>query len=373
MSTIRRVLLQGLAGATAVVPAVLAQTPRVLARPQVELSDPFTNVSSIRELSDGRVIVVDNGDQAVYVVDFKAGTSSQVGRPGGGPSEYRIPGMLLPIVGDSTFLTDGGNRRLLVLSPDATAVGVLTDVWPQPNGEPGTRLPRAVDARGRGYYVARRVGAAPPTDGLSQPDSAPLMRASRGSAAEDLVGYVNMAPRRIATTTKDGKLATVNIIIPPYSAQDAWQVFADGAVAIVRVKDYRVDWLLPDGRRVAGQPIPFAPVRVTARDKAAFDSARGKAATASTSTPPQDWPEFKPPFPWNEVLSGVDGRVWVPRYASATETTTHYDVIDRRGVVTARVDVPDRGRIVGFGARSIYVVRKDADDLQYLRRFPIPD
>lgn len=370
MSTIRRVLLQGLAGATAIVPAVLAQTPRVLAKPQVELSDPFTNVSNVRELSDGRLIVVDNGDQAVYLVDFTAGTSSQVGRPGGGPSEYRVPGMLLPI-GDSTFLTDGGNRRLLVLSPDATPVAVLTDAWPQANGEPGTRLPRAVDARGRGYYIGRRGGPAPPTGELTQPDSASLMRSPRGSSAEELVGYIHMSPRRIATTTKDGKLATVNIIIPPYSAQDAWQVFADGAVAIVRVKDYRVDWLLPDGRHVAGQPIPFSPVRVTDRDKAAFDSARGRAATASTSSPPQDWPEFKPPFPWNEVVAGTDGRVWIPRYAPAGDRSTHYDVIDRRGVLAARVDVPDRGRIVGFGARSIYVVRKDADDLQYLRRFPL--
>jgi hypothetical protein len=59
----------------------------------------------------------------------------------------------------------------------------------------------------------------------------------------------------------------------------------------------------------------------------------------------------------------------VQRYAPAADTRTHYDVIDRRGVVVARVDVPNGGRIVGFGARSIYVVRKDADDLQYLQRF----
>jgi hypothetical protein len=46
-------------------------------------------------------------------------------------------------------------------------------------------------------------------------------------------------------------------------------------------------------------------------------------------------------------------------------------VIDRRGIVAARVDVPNGGNIVGFGARAIYVVRKDADDLQYLQRFPL--
>jgi hypothetical protein len=32
--------------------------------------------------------------------------------------------------------------------------------------------------------------------------------------------------------------------------------------------------------------------------------------------------------------------------------------------------MPNDGRIVGFGTRSIYVVRKGADDLQYLQQYP---
>jgi len=34
------------------------------------------------------------------------------------------------------------------------------------------------------------------------------------------------------------------------------------------------------------------------------------------------------------------------------------------------VDVPNDWRIGGFGTRSIYVVRKGADDLQYLQQYP---
>jgi len=368
MSTMRRSPLLGLAGALAFAPVVFAQATRVLDKPVVELSDPFTNVGSIRELSDGRVIVVDNGDRALYLVDFKAGTSTQIGRSGGGPKEYRVPGALLPVAGDSTLLTDGGNRRLLALGPDAQPAAVVTDAWPPANNEPGTRLPRAIDAQGRGYFVGRALGGKP-VEGLSAPDSASLLRSPRGSAQEDTVGYIHMAPRRISTSMKDGKIAAVNIVIPPYSAQDAWAVFSDGALAIVRVKDYRVEWRLPDGRRVAGQPIPFSPVRVTERDKARFDSAQGRVAGSSNPPPLRDWPDYKPPFSWSEVVAGTDGRLWVPRYAPASERATNYDVIDRRGVIVARAQVPNGGRVVGFGARSIYVVRKDADDLQYLQRF----
>jgi len=359
-----------------------AQAPRVLGTPQAELAEPFTNVGSVRELSDGRVLVVDNGDRALYAVDFKAGTSTQIGRPGSGPAEYRTPGLLLPAGGDTTLLTDAGNSRLLVLAPDAQPVTVLTDAWPLPNGGRGTRLPRAIDAKARGYFLssASALTAPPTTSGeIKSPDSLALVRASRGSTTEESLGYVHMAPRRISTTAKDGQLTSVNIMMAPFPAQDGWQAFADGAVAIVRVRDYRVDWVLPDGRRVAGSPIAFAPVRVTDLDKQqreASAGARGASGARPAGAPPNkapaiDWPELKPPFPSTAVFAGTDGRLWVQRHAPAQDTRTHYDVIDRRGAVVAKVDVPNGGRIVGFGAASVYVVRKDADDLQYLQRFPL--
>ena len=367
-----------------VVPSIIAastagQSPaRVLDKPQVELAEPFTNVAMIRELRDGRVLVVDNGDRALYVVDFAAGTSTQVGRPGSGPAEYRSPGVLLPMAGDSTFLTDPGNNRLLVISPDAKPVATLTEAWPLLDGQRGTRLPRAIDGKGRGYYIGSPVRV-PPTEGpIAQSDSVALYRTPRGATNVDSVGFVHLAPRKITTTTKDGKITGVEVMTPPFPAQDAWQVFADGAVGIVRVRDYRVEWVLPDGRRVVGEPIPFEPVKVTELDKQRLMStmrgARGRdggGGGVGASLPQLDWPEMKPPFSFSATLAGVDGRLWVQRYSPASDSRTHYDVIDRRGMIVARVDVPNAGRIVGFGARSIYVVRKDEDDLQYLQRFPL--
>jgi len=355
-----------------------AQAPRVLDKPEVELAEPFTNVGSVRELSDGRVIVVDNGDRAVYAVDFKAGTSTQISRPGSGPAEYRTPGLLLPVAGDTTLLADAGNSRLLVIGPDAEPVAVLADAWPLPNGRPGTRLPRGIDAKGRGYFQSATNFGPPPTTGgeIKSPDSLALVRAARGSATDEALGYVHLAPRRISTTAKGGQITAVEVRIPPFPAQDGWQAFADGAVAIARSPDYRVDWVLPDGRRVAGRSIPYTPVRVTERDKqlpAGGGTARGGAPGSAQPNKPLelDWPDLKPPFPSASVLAGTDGRLWVQRHVSAEDVRTHYDVVDRVGVVAAKIVVPNGGRIVGFGAKSIYVVRKDADDLQYLQRFPL--
>jgi hypothetical protein len=339
--------------------AATSQSARVLDKPQVEIAESFTNVGSVRELSDGRLIVADVGNRSVHVVDFKAKSVAPIGGNGAGPGEYRSPGILLPLSGDTTLLADAGNARLLAIAPNAKPAAALPDVWPLADGRPGTRLARGIDARGRGYFQGRASGMRAEAGGAVAADSAALVRSARGTTAEDTLGYINLSPRKLNMTSKDGKLQSVDIIIPPFPSQDGWVAFADGSVALVRTHNYRVDWVLADGKRVAGRSIPFTPVKVTDADK-------------NTRTgPPADWPDVKPPFAYAGVLAGADGNVWIPRYGPAEDTRSHYDVVDRRGVVVARVDVPNRGRIVGFGPKSIYVVRIDDDDLQYLQRFPL--
>lgn len=346
--------------AAVLIGAPAVQRPRVLDKPQVEIAEPFTNVGTVRELGDGRVIVLDVGNQSVHVVDFRARSVEQIGRSGSGPGEYKSPGLLLPLRGDTTLVADAGNARLLEIGPNAKPTRAVSDAWPQGDGRPGTRLPRGIDARGRGYLLGRAINPRP-ASGVVQADSAALVRSARGSTAEDTLGYIHLSPRKIDIKQSSGAIRSVSIVIPPFPSQDGWVAFPDGAVALVRTTNYRVDWVLPDGRRVAGQPIPFTPVKVTAID-------RKKRAD---NVPEPDWPEVKPPFAYTGVLAGADGNVWIPRYAPAEDARSHYDVVDRRGVVVARVDVPNRGKVVGFGPKSIYVVRVDDDDLQYLQRFPL--
>ncbi|HUQ84163.1 MAG TPA: hypothetical protein VM076_23635 [Gemmatimonadaceae bacterium] len=353
-----------------------AQRPRMLDKPQVELGEPFTNVVSVRELSDGRVVVIDQGDRALYVADFAAGTSTQIGRPGGGPAEYRSPQLLLAGGRDTTLLTDPGNNRILIIGPDAKPAGLLTGAFPMAEGQPGTRLPRAMDASGRGYFLSRAGNLNQTSSTMVRPDSVAIVRTARGSMKDDSLAFVQMAPRKITTTTKDGKLTGVNIVIAPFPAADAWQVFPDGAIAIVRAKGYRVDWVLPDGKHVTGKENPFTPVRVVDADKrppASGNAARSGGAAGAAPSPPLDleWPDFKPAFFPSNALAGTDGRIWIQRHVAATDARALYDVADRRGVIVEKVELPKGGRIVGFGAKSIYVVRLDADDLQYLQRYPL--
>ena len=49
-----------------------------------------------------------------------------------------------------------------------------------------------------------------------------------------------------------------------------------------------------------------------------------------------------------------------------------YDILDRTGRLSERVQLPPRSRIVGFGSGSIYLVRVDDVDLEHLYRVAMP-
>ncbi len=46
-------------------------------------------------------------------------------------------------------------------------------------------------------------------------------------------------------------------IAGPYSLSDGFAVTADGSVAIVRTREYRIDWVNRDGTRTVGPRMPY--------------------------------------------------------------------------------------------------------------------
>ena len=97
---------------------ISAQQPISLGKPDAEFSEPFTQIRTIRELSDGRVLVVDPRDRIVQLVDFKAGIATKVGRTGAGPGEYGLPDRIIALPGDSSAIFDPDNSRCLIITPD---------------------------------------------------------------------------------------------------------------------------------------------------------------------------------------------------------------------------------------------------------------
>ena len=98
-------------GATANMFAQAATVPvRTLSTPEAELQHPFTRISGLHELSDGRVIVVDAGEKLVALVNLTSRTVTRIGREGAGPGEYSAPNKLLAVRGDTTIVGDLAGR-----------------------------------------------------------------------------------------------------------------------------------------------------------------------------------------------------------------------------------------------------------------------
>jgi hypothetical protein len=161
--------------------------------------------------------------------------------------------------------------------------------------------------------------------------------------------------------------------VVPFIVGDQWAVDATGRIAILRWDDYRVDFVMPSGTVVRGQPIPFRRVRVSEAHKAEWrEEERARlAGSPAVVREPGRWPEFMPPFPTRPASFAPDGTLWVLRTGAAGANAL-YDLVDAGGRVVRHVTFAPRSRVIGFGARSVYVVRRDEDDLEYLERFAWP-
>ena len=383
-------------------PALAQNVPtRTLSKPDVEFSEPFTQIAGVRELKDGRLIVIDPRDKTVQVVDLKTGTATKLGREGSGPGEYGLPIRLLALANDTSAVVDMLNSRMLLINPDAKVGGFVDLNVPAPSGGGGRgmmmmggNIPTAADMKGRMYVQG------PPfrmtENGPVSSDSAAIIRWNRSTGKRDSIAWLKVPA---GSSQISGGRGNVQVRIgggPPFAGADAMSVAPDGRIAIVHHEPYSVEYINETGQRTRGQPIRYEKVRVTEghkqewRERArsstrmsmSVDNNGRRQATmgpAGNVPDPETWGgDFMPPFlsggPANTLSFSNDGYLWIQRTGPAGQPPT-FDVIDRAGNLVQKVVLPKKARLLGFGNGAVYIARLDEDDLQYLQkhRFSMPD
>ncbi|HEV8122822.1 MAG TPA: hypothetical protein VGP80_01135 [Gemmatimonadales bacterium] len=357
---------------------------RVLSSPTGRSADAFTSINSVRELSNGKVIVSDMMDKSVHLVDLAAGTSAPIGREGQGPGEYGFPGELFPLAGDTTLLVDRMNRRFLTLLPNGKTGASV----PFPAGN-GFSDARGIDAQGRIYFNGS-LFSMNFTPGEPTPDSIPLTRWDHRRNLVDTVTFLKVPSMNLNISGGSGNSRgrTIMFRAQPFAPEDAWSVAPDGRVGVARVLDYHIEWFSPARQRTAGPANKVAPVRVTDADKEALRKqmassprmmvAVGSGGTSTRSAgPPPDmpageepqYPEYKPAFPPRSVWMTPEGMLWVLRSRPANDLVPLIDVFDQRGNLVGQVKLPQDRRVIGFGKGVVYLAYTDSDDLQWLERY----
>lgn len=383
-------------------------------------------VSGLRALSDGRVLVNDATGRRVLLFDpalanftVVADTTSATANAYGG----RIAG-LIAYHGDSTLFVDPQSLSMLVLDP----AGKVARVMSVPNAQDAMSLASVLgtagfDSNGRLVYrgaprfemrsmAAMTAGGVPTIPEM--PDSAPIFRIDLATRKLDTLAYIKTPKIRMSVSQAENGRITMMSEINPLPVVDEWAVLSNGSVAIVRGRDYHVDWVNADGTRNSSPKIPFEWQRLTDEDKVAFiDSvkaarermgaaapmvmtpgganvaggpppgggeqrvmifggppgggdggARRGAAGPPGGTamappqmnfiPPSELPDYKPPFLAGFVRADADGNLWIrtiPTKPIAGGPV--YDVVNAKGELVERVQIPV-GRVVsGFGPGGV--------------------
>lgn len=409
---------------TAFAAPAAAQQPRALPAPDATFEEPFSSVSGLRELSNGRLLIADARDKVFALVDLAAQTSTPIGREGGGPGEYGLPMRLFAAPNDTSYLYDPLNQRYLLVTAEGKAVDqfrVELDGSPTPGDAPqrrpvgeaprgqarpaagpggpggarfGFSMPSGGDAQGRLYFESPAV--TPNEQGIPVPgDSAALTRWDRRTKAIDTLAWVRLAKANVQVSGSANNQRVMVGGSNPLAPRDAWVAFPDGRVAVVRAEPYRVDMIQPNGTTVRGQTIKYSPIKFTEADRKEEEALRNRArqnsmmvsmsvgpggtqrsaqmgpgANAPPLEPLTDWPAMKPAFRPGQgaALARHNGELWVRRTEPAGAKGTLYDVFNAQGALTHQVRVPEGWNVVGVGRGTVYTTKADEDDLLYLQR-----
>ena len=392
---------------------VAAQQPpvRPLGPVVSKTSERFVSpVLTLRALPGGRVLVNDIGSRRVLLLDSALATSAVVADTTSATSNAysgRMGG-LFAFKADSTLFVDPQSLSMLVID----GAGKVTRVMSVPRSEDafafaGMMGAPALDAGGRLVYRApprfRMMGGPPGAGGAppSPPDSAAIVRVDLSSRALDTVGFIKTPKMNmIVNRSEDGRVSMTSEI-NPLPVVDDWTVLSDGTIAIVRGRDYRVDFIDPDGTKRSSPKVPFEWVRMSDEQKVAFiDSVKAQrermmaearnnptAAAPGGMAPmaggqmvietrvagggggnpaprpagdqarmpqvqfvsPSELPDYRPPFFAGAARADAQGNFWIRTTTVKPGGGPVYDVVNRKGELIDRVQVPTNRQIAGFG------------------------
>ncbi|HEY9230122.1 MAG TPA: hypothetical protein VIP11_25950 [Gemmatimonadaceae bacterium] len=412
--------------------AALAQAAppiRLINAPDASTKPQFGLVTGVRQLPSGGVLVNDALKRQLTMFDATLANPTVVADSvSGGANSYGTrPGGLIPYHGDSTLFVDPAGLSMFVLDGKGAIARVASVPRSQDAGAFASGAPR-LDAKGRIVYRGgggpqRITASARPNNGAANngpviqmpepPDSAAVVRIDPVSRKLDTAAFIKIPKTKMNMTQTDGRMS-VSIEMNPLQVIDDWAVLSDGSVAVIRGRDYHIDWINADGSTTTTPKLPFDWQRLSDEDKVALiDSAKAAMERSRTTmaggpggaavmggagaergmvvfnamadgagqrtmvaggpggpggpqvqfVSPSELPDYRPPFAASAALGDADGNLWIRTTsvrAGAVNAGPIYDVISRKGEVIDRVQVPAGRSIVGFGQGGVvYMIARD--------------
>jgi hypothetical protein len=331
----------------------------------------FPQLSNVVELRDGRVAFADTKEKLFLRGDLRSGKLDTLGTrvdsitPSAPPEQYKFPGWVAHLAGDTLALVDFSAARTTLWSEGGKALGVLPIV-PVAGNAPVL----VYDTVGHGYKIDYQavLGGGEPGRSL-RPDSTPVLRITLKTGRVDTVANLTSPDYGDATFgTQVQEAAKV------FAPNDFFGVLPNGTAWVARGHQNRVDWRAPDGTWTLGKARDYPKLPVTQQDRdrvLAQVREHGKQFGM-----PQDlhveypFADTKPPFDF--ALGRPNGEVWLQRPRSEEDAPLTYDVFGGTGEWQREVAFPPGAALAGFGAKStIYGAIKGSDGQRTVGRYTL--
>jgi hypothetical protein len=281
-------------------------------------------------------------------------------------------------LGDSTFLVDLGNNRLLLLDGQGRAVRTI------PGERIGVLGVRGMSPDGAFYFAV--PGWAEGEAALPN-DSVRIVKWNPRTDAQATIAVIQ--GERMRSDIRE-PARTPRIPVVGYAAQDAW-VMAGAVLRIVRAGGYRIESRPPAGPPVVGPSYAYQTRPVSSADRLAFvrhfnesspTSGKGENGGMGYSPAMNDaelaltargtqYAERHPMFDAGAVIAGPGGQLWVGRPAEEGKAVL-YDVFDDAGKRVKIVELPPGRRVAAVGRQNVHVVMETDAGIQHLERYSLP-
>lgn len=325
----------------------------------------FHRITSALRLSDGRIVVADNGSKEVRSYSATGIHQWSVGREGGGPGEFRNLAVLGRYGPDSLLAWDPTVRR-----------GTVFDI----HGSLGRSF-SPPDFGGAFLY------------GMTMPgDGSVFGRLDEGVNPESYPAGVVRFTARFIRLTPDGAVHTIarlfgnEALIYVRDGQHALTSMPFGRAAVYAVSpgvffygttdtfelrkygfDGRLHQIIRTDRENSAlskrQIDSFVSDRI---GRVADPGSRQRTAERYAQVP---FPETLPAF--SELMVGSDRTLWAADYEMNLEGGQHWTVFDSGGIVLGTVAVPGRFAVLDVGLEYVLGVSRDEMDVERIELYRV--
>lgn len=314
-------------------------------------------VVSVRRLSDGGLVVADRSHRIRWF-DADGALRQSAGGEGGGPGEFRAIPLLEVLAEDSILAIDAGQRRITVFAAD----GSVARITPMTVADGrGFLLP--VELAGNGEILYARSRFRRDASGRYT-DTTAFHLAREDGTYTDSAGR-HAGREHFADTSEDGPTPHFQL---PFTGPSAAAATGDTVWVLVGGGPRLEAWV--GGRVVKTDSIPAPRVSMGHDDKAHWLTEQAKRIDPAKRDAWQRRRERMPipdeKAPFDSLLSGRDGTLWVRRLAFVSDDRERWLRVHGDSELPGEVVLPERFEAYEFGGDYVAGVKADELDIEHV-------